>query len=245
MFARLAAPALLAAFAAAVPASASVISYEFSGGPDPVICRSPNSVELGVAGNPDFRRCNDNEFIAAPPGSDDPPIRVSADPMVRAPDSNPLGGLNRLSSGIGVGTRGDRFGFPASPGGAAIAGDEALRLSWLGGNRAELTSFAVTSFTPFAQVVRLLDPRDTVIGTFQFVGSRIGRTTVFRLPVPTEASVFRLEPVFTIDSDVGGFYLASVQADVRPIPVPPALPLLGGAVALLVWRSRKGRSTGG
>jgi hypothetical protein len=55
-------------------------------------------------------------------------------------------------------------------------------------------------------------------------------------------STFTLDPLHVLDDEdgYGGFLLAGVT--VVPTPVPPALPLLGGAIALLAWRARRARA---
>jgi len=227
------------------PAVASVLEYQFRAPPGDIICRAPNSGSLNAAhGAP--RDCADTELFDPIGGG--LPVSISAIPT----SVNAYGGLNVYDEGIGVGNDGDGAFAGESPGRERVSVNvtpsqgvrmELLRLDWdiaVSLRQLSITSSGPTQTRQYFKIVSGTDGRD-LTGPLGFkTGNMRSRVTTYTFDTPLFDSSFLLEPVYVLEDDaVGGFFLAGV--DVTPVPVPPALPLLGGAIALLVWRSRAAR----
>jgi hypothetical protein len=225
---------------------AAPVQYLFGGGP-PITCKAPNSLESGVPGGLTAPICNDTETFEAVGGGF--PVDVTAMPSFGAPDFNPYGGLGVFDVGIGVGNKGDSPLYGPSPGKSKISKGttpanpstiEMVQLSW-GGTPAFLHTVSVRSYTTAAQAIRILGGNGNPLTTnLWYVGGAAGPVTTFTFSQPLLASAFLVEPSFVLEGNQGGFFL--VGAEVQVIPVPPALPLLGGAMVLLFWRARRAKS---
>ncbi len=168
-------------------------------------------------------------------------------PVVDAPDLEVFGGtfdptLQRLEVSQFAG--GLSVGDENSSGGSQIGSDETLFLSFLDGD-VDLLEFEIRSFKN-GQDGKVEDG-----GVFEFVYG--AGDTPFDLRSDPDGedfvdSLFRFTNVTPTGDDLAsGYFLKSVTIGVEVhddpeiIPVPPALPLLGGALGLMFWRARKAK----
>lgn len=243
MFLRAFALATLISGAAVSVGDAATLRYEFDGGAA-VTCKPPNATGRDVQGGDDARTCNDTETFTDTTGKTT--VAVSAFPSYGAPHHDRHGGLGVFDVGIGVGSKGDSR-EKRSPGkfkvsrGATNHDDyiEMLHLGW--GAPVEVSSLTVRSYAPSWQSLRIVSASTgaVLVDKLFFSGGWWGPTTTFQFEAPLYGSAFLVEPDYVLEEPSGGFFLSAVE--VRPVPVPPALPLLGGAVGLLVWRARRRR----
>lgn len=234
---------------AAGVASASPLSYDFRAPAGTITCRAPSSGAT-VPGGPAPRDCNAVEVFQPIGGG--LPVSISAIPSASA---SPVGGLNVFEQGIGVGGDSGGASLTQSPGGARVSAGptasqfwstEYLRMEW--DLPVMLSELRIGSVGPVAvdQALAIFDSGGNMIsGALRFrTGSAAYKETVFTFEVPLVGSSFVLAPIQVLykQDNVAGFYLTG--ATVKPVPVPPALPLLGGAIALLAWRARARRMAG-
>ncbi len=222
-----------------------MLQYDFRAAPGDVTCRAPNSGALNASYTAP-RDCADTELFDPIGGG--LPVAISAIPT----SADPYGGLNVYDEGVGVGNDGDGAFAGESPGRARVSVNvtpsrgvrmELLRLDWdiaVSLKQLSITSSGPTQTTQYFKIVSGNTGNDLTAPLGFRTGNVASRVTTFTFDTPLLESSFLLEPVYVLEDDfVGGFFLAGV--DVTPVPVPPALPLLGGAIALLVWRSRSSR----
>lgn len=243
MLARNFVPVFLLLLASAAPAWAVPLSYSFgNGSATQVICRAPNS------GAPAPTDCPDT--VSIQPIGGGLPVNITALPTAGPPDNNAYGGIGVFGFGIGAGTDGDGPAVGPSPGKQRISAgivasqtySEHVRISFdLPVYLKSISVRSVATRTDRNQIIRILDSQNVdATGNLRFrsVASTGGRVTTFQFGSSLLDSTFLVDPVFMLDDAVaGGFYITDV--DVFATPVPPALPLLGGAVALLFWRGRR------
>ena len=244
MFLRAFALATLMLGATVSVGDAATLRYEFDGGPA-VTCKAPNSSERHKPGGAEARYCDDTEAFTDTTGGTT--VHVSAMPTYGGHDHDPYGGLGVFDVGIGVGSNGDTRVGP-SPGrskvsrGATPHDDDTIEMLHLGwGAPVEVSSLTVRSYAPSWQSLRIVSASTgaVLVDKLFFSGGWWGPTTTFQFEAPLYGSAFLVEPDYVLEEPSGGFFLSAVE--VRPVPVPPALPLLGGAVGLLVWRARRRR----
>jgi hypothetical protein len=214
-------------------------------------CRAENSAVTTP------RLCDDEEVYPSPAGVA-PALRVSAYSYTYNEFNMGLKpSLNIDANGIGIGpdTPSDpQFG---TPGDSRVAESdalmpmvlptwEAIRLEW--DAPVSLTQLTVRS-----------SPESTAMQSIQILGAnRLPFTPEVERPfqndftdtdtpyfhtitfdTPLYGSTFYIRPSVSGTDLFAGYWLTGAEATV--VPVPPALPLLGGAIALLAWRARGAR----
>ena len=210
-------------------------------------CRAENSAVTSP------RLCDDEEVYPSPAGVA-PALRVSAYSYTYNESNRGLKpSLNIDANGIGIGpdTPSDpQFG---TPGDSRVAESdalmpmvlptwEAIRLEW--DMPVSLTQLTVRSSPDSSamQSIQILGAnRKRITGEFAFQngvtdddGTPYFHSITFDTPL--YGSTFYIRPSVSGSDLFAGYWLTGAEATV--VPVPPALPLLGGAIALLAWRAR-------
>jgi hypothetical protein len=206
-------------------------------------CRAQSSADTTP------RLCDDVEEYPSPAGIA-PSLSVSAFEFVFSNGlPSPEPSLNIDANGIGIGPDTPTDPQFDTPGDSRVAEGnafnwEAIRLEW--DMPVSLTQLTVRS-----------SPESTAMQSIQILGAnrfpitmempfRNGVTDIgtpsfhtITFDTPLYGSTFYIRPSVTGPDPFAGYWLTSAEATV--VPVPPALPLLGGAIALLAWRARGAR----
>ncbi|KPQ10435.1 MAG: Bacterial transglutaminase-like N-terminal region [Rhodobacteraceae bacterium HLUCCA09] len=206
-------------------------------------CRAENSEVTSP------RVCADVEDYPSPAGIG-PTLGVSAFEFLYSnglPSLEPS--LNIDANGIGIGPDTPSAPQFGTPGDSRVAERnsvnwEAIRLEW--DMPVSLTQLTVRS-----------SPQSTAMQSIQILGANRLPITLERsfqngvtdtdkdyfhtitFYTPLYGSTFYIRPSVTGPDIYAGYWLTGAEATV--VPVPPALPLLGGAIALLAWRARAAR----
>ncbi|MEM0936884.1 MAG: hypothetical protein AAF646_06460 [Pseudomonadota bacterium] len=222
------------AFPASLFAATVEFTYDFTG-----------SYKCGDELLPDISLSSDGGACVAPAGNPYTP-QLGVAPPVGAPTLTVTGestgpdDVNQFGRGLSIGDL-------SSSGRANVGAGETLFLDF--SDDVTLLGFSALGFGS-TQTGRAFDPSDPG-GTFvDFVydidpaGVEVDAGSTFG-PAQTFAWT-NLTPNSEILFGDGGFFLRSVTVsfevdDMPVIPVPPALPLLGGAIGLLVWQTRRSK----
>lgn len=206
-------------------------------------CRAENSDDTTP------RVCDEVEEYSSPAGIG-PTLGVSAFEFQYSngiPSLEPS--LNIDANGIGIGPETPSSPQFKTPGGSRVAEGnsvnwEAIRLEW--DMPVSLTQLTVRS-----------SPDSTAMQSIQILGANRLPLTLERsfqngvtdtgtpnfhtitFDTPLYGSTFYIRPSVAGSDVFAGYWLTGAEATV--VPVPPALPLLGGAIALLAWRARAAR----
>jgi hypothetical protein len=245
---------VLAAGLSAPAAFGKSLAYDFSTPPGTSECVAPNSTLGGTV-----RSCDEVEEIENPTGG--PSVKVSAYSYRRDNQGLPyVTGLNIDENGIGIGPDTPTSPMLGTPGASrvfrstnplATDGDwEIIRLEWdvpVSLEQLTIRSSAETTVTQSIQILGtglgggpgnslLTEEIPFATGVTNVPGQPTIHNITFETPLV--GSTFYVRP--SVGTDIfAGYWLTGVRA--TAVPVPPALPLLGGAIALLAWRARSAR----
>ncbi|RDC71527.1 hypothetical protein DLJ49_13995 [Rhodovulum sp. 12E13] len=245
--------ACLAAPAAFAGTVGKTLAYDFTA-PAGSGCRAAGSKDTTP------RLCDDEEVYPSPAGVA-PALRVSAYSYTYNEFNMGLRpSLNIDANGIGVGPDMPSASQFNTPGDSRVAESEppmpmmlpvweAISLEWdMPVSLTQLTIRSSPGSTAMQSIQILganrrpitLDPI-TLERSFKNDGTGNGKPNFHTITfdTPLYGSTFYLRPSVSGSDLFAGYWLTGAEATV--VPVPPALPLLGGAIALLVWRARGAR----
>ena len=227
--------ATLAVGAGAASAS-TLVDYTFHNlGGQRVVCVAPGDSRL-----PGATQCTDPQSVSGSiPGAPDVLVSSSS-------------GLARFDLGFGAGT--EQVDDKVQPGEnvkleflGQVPTLVSLRLAYFSDQPQQLNIFDSANQDYFSLNIVVNSPTDFWAATGATVGdpfpySATDAQFLTEVQVGASGSVFGIEPRGNSD----GFFVAGATFEFESehpseIPVPPAAPLLGGALVLMLWRARRAR----